>query len=180
MAKKLLIIEDDTALAGVLVRRMTKQGFDCRQCHDASQGLLLARQFRPTHVLLDMKLAQENGLKLISPLRQLLPDVVMVLLTGYASIATAVEAIRLGADNYLAKPVDTQTLLNALLTTAVDSEVEPLTEEPLSPKRLEWEHIQQVLNANSGNVSATARQLGMHRRTLQRKLLKKPTADHRD
>ncbi|MGS0677357.1 response regulator transcription factor [Shewanella sp. 0m-4] len=180
MTNKLLIIEDDTALASVLARRLTKQGFECRQSHDASQGLLLARQFRPTHVLLDMKLEQENGLKLISPIRQLLPNVVMVLLTGYASIATAVEAIRLGADNYLAKPVDTQTLLNALSATAVENGSEPLTEEPLSPKRLEWEHIQQVLNANNGNVSGTARQLGMHRRTLQRKLLKKPTADHRE
>ncbi|ABV85881.1 response regulator transcription factor [Shewanella pealeana] len=179
MNNKLLIIEDDTALANVLARRMTKQGFECQQCHDASQGLLLARQFRPTHVLLDMKLEQENGLKLISPLRQLLPDVTMVLLTGYASIATAVEAIRLGADNYLAKPVDTQTLLSALSVTSFDNDMDPLVEEPLSPKRLEWEHIQQVLNVNRGNVSATARQLGMHRRTLQRKLLKKPTADHR-
>ena len=176
---KLLIIEDDIALASVLVRRMTKQGFECQQCHDATQGLLLARQFRPSHILLDMKLEQDNGLKLISPLRQLLPNVIMVLLTGYASIATAVEAIRLGADNYLAKPVDTQTLLNALSVTSTEAKIEPLVEEPLSPKRLEWEHIQQVLTANNGNVSATARQLGMHRRTLQRKLLKKPTADHR-
>ena len=176
---RLLIIEDDVALAAILTRRMTKQGFECQQCHDASQGLLLARQFIPTHVLLDMKLEQENGLKLISPLRQLLPNVTMVLLTGYASIATAVEAIRLGADNYLAKPVDTQTLLNALSVAPDDSVVEALLEEPLSAKWLEWEHIQQVLTANSGNVSATARQLGMHRRTLQRKLLKKPVVDHR-
>ncbi|WP_108944636.1 response regulator transcription factor [Shewanella halifaxensis] len=176
---KLLIIEDDMALASVLVRRMTKQGFECQQCHDATQGLLLARQFKPSHILLDMKLEQDNGLKLISPLRQLLPNVVMVLLTGYASIATAVEAIRLGADNYLAKPVDTQTLLNALSAVPSEASLQPLVEEPLSPKRLEWEHIQQVLTANNGNVSATARQLGMHRRTLQRKLLKKPTADHR-
>lgn len=177
--KRLLIIEDDVALAAILTRRMSKQGFECQQCHDASQGLLLARQFKPTHVLLDMKLEQENGLKLISPLRQLLPNVIMVLLTGYASIATAVEAIRLGADNYLAKPVDTQTLLNALSVTPVDSIVEAFQEEPLSAKRVEWEHIQQVLTANRGNVSATARQLGMHRRTLQRKLLKKPVVDHR-
>ncbi|MCL1094025.1 response regulator transcription factor [Shewanella kaireitica] len=176
---RLLIIEDDVALAAILTRRMSKQGFECQQCHDASQGLLLARQFKPTHVLLDMKLEQENGLKLISPLRQLLPNVIMVLLTGYASIATAVEAIRLGADNYLAKPVDTQTLLNALSVTPADTVVEALQEQPLSAKRVEWEHIQQVLTANNGNVSATARQLGMHRRTLQRKLLKKPVVDHR-
>ncbi|MDB2386854.1 response regulator [Shewanella sp.] len=177
---RLLIIEDDVALAALLARRMSKQGFECQQCHDVSQGLLLAHQFKPTHVLLDMKLEQDNGLKLIAPLRKLLPKVTMVLLTGYASIATAVEAIRLGADNYLTKPVDSQTLFHALSVTAADLAMNTaLEEEPLSPKRLEWEHIQQVLTANSGNVSATARQLGMHRRTLQRKLLKKPVMDHR-
>ncbi|WP_394201444.1 response regulator transcription factor [Shewanella waksmanii] len=174
LSQKLLIIEDDVALAGVLARRMGKHGFECQCSHDASQGLLLARQFKPSHILLDMKLAQDNGLAMIAPLRQLLPDVVMVLLTGYASIATAVEAIRLGADNYLAKPADTQTLLNALNVRPNELADVELDDAPLSPKRLEWEHIQQVLTANGGNVSATARQLGMHRRTLQRKLLKKP------
>lgn len=173
--KTLLIIEDDLAFAGVLARRLTRYGFECHQAHNATQGLLFARQFLPTHILLDMKLAEDNGLTLIEPLRQRLPDVLMVLLTGYASIATAVEAIRMGADNYLAKPVDTPTLLNALHAVQADSHTSVLDEEPLNPKRLEWEHIQQVLTANSGNVSATARQLGMHRRTLQRKLLKKPT-----
>ncbi|ABV38673.1 two component transcriptional regulator, fis family [Shewanella sediminis HAW-EB3] len=178
-SKKLLIIEDDLALAGVLARRLTRQGFECQQAHDVTQGLLLARQFQPSHILLDMKLDEDNGLSLIEPLRKSLPDVTMVLLTGYASIATAVEAIRMGADNYLAKPVDTQTLLRALDTAPVDMDVKSVDEVPLNPKRVEWEHIQQVLNANKGNVSATARQLGMHRRTLQRKLLKKPAVDHR-
>lgn len=176
---KLLIIEDDQALSSTLARRLTKQGFECVQCHDVSNGLLMARQFMPSHILLDMKIADHNGLTLIKPLRQYLPKVKMVLLTGYASIATAVEAIRLGADNYLAKPVDTQTLLNAL-AAEVEPEVQAeFTEQPLSPKRLEWEHIQQVLANNNGNVSETARVLGMHRRTLQRKLLKKPVADNR-
>ena len=173
---KLLIIEDDLAFAGVLARRLSRHGFECQQAHDATQGLLLARQFQPSHILLDMKLAEDNGLVLIEPLRLHLPNVLMVLLTGYASIATAVEAIRMGADNYLAKPVDTQTLLNALNATPVDMASSVIDEEPLNPKRLEWEHIQQVLNANKGNVSATARRLGMHRRTLQRKLLKKPVS----
>lgn len=177
--KKLLIIEDDHALASILERRLTRHGFNCRLTHDASDVLLVAREFRPSHILLDMKLAEANGLSLIVPLRNLLPKVMMVLLTGYASIATAVEAIRLGADNYLAKPVDTQTLLAAL---DMDTQSHLLQEDeiddsPLNPKRLEWEHIQQVLNANQGNVSATARQLGMHRRTLQRKLLKKPVSE---
>lgn len=179
---RLLIIEDDLALASVLDRRMSRHGFSCLQAHNASQALLEARQFKPSHILLDMKLEEDNGLRLISPLRQNLPDVVMVLLTGYASIATAVEAIRLGADNYLAKPVDTATLLNALTDNKIKADrddIHELDEQPMTPKRLEWEHIQQVLNLNKGNVSETARQLGMHRRTLQRKLLKKPTLDNR-
>ncbi|QYJ78504.1 response regulator transcription factor [Shewanella acanthi] len=176
--KRLLIIEDDQALAAILARRLTRHGFECRLCHDASQAVAQAEVFSPSHILLDMKLAQANGLSLIAPLRKLLPKVVMVLLTGFASIATAVEAIRLGADNYLAKPVDTQTLLNALEMEIQSSVSEDeIDDSPLNPKRLEWEHIQQVLNANQGNVSATARQLGMHRRTLQRKLLKKPVGE---
>ncbi|WP_282167318.1 response regulator transcription factor [Shewanella japonica] len=178
---KLLIIEDDQALSSTLARRLTKQGFECAQCDDASEGLLMARQFNPSHILLDMKIAEQNGLTLIKPLRLLLPKVKLVLLTGYASIATAVEAIRLGADNYLAKPVDTQTLMNALNAQIEDEDraQTEFTEQPLSPKRLEWEHIQQVLVNNNGNISETARVLGMHRRTLQRKLLKKPVADNR-
>ncbi len=139
----------------------------------------MAQEFAPSHILLDMKLAQANGLRLIVPLRRAHPQVVMVLLTGFASIATAVEAVRLGADNYLAKPVDTQTLLGAfeIAPIADETHADPVDDSPLHPKRLEWEHIQQVLNANQGNVSATARQLGMHRRTLQRKLLKKPVGE---
>ena len=176
---RLLIIEDDLALATVLVRRLSRQGFECQTCQDASQSLLVARHFNPSHILLDMKLAEHNGLLLIKPLRQQLPNVNMVLLTGFASIATAVEAIRLGADNYLAKPVDTQTLLNAFKVEPHAPTLNTIAEQPLNPKRLEWEHIQQVLATNNGNVSETARQLGMHRRTLQRKLLKKPTADNR-
>jgi two-component system response regulator RegA len=176
---KLLIIEDDLALSAILARRLGNNGFECKTCHHASDSLLMARQFVPTHIVLDMKLADHNGLSLIKPLRQLLPHVHMVLLTGFASIATAVEAIRLGADNYLAKPVDTQTLLNALSVTAETTTYDAIGEQPLTPKRVEWEHIQQVLANNNGNVSETARQLGMHRRTLQRKLLKKPTADNR-
>ncbi|MBB1270964.1 response regulator transcription factor [Shewanella sp. SR44-3] len=178
--KRLLIIEDDQALAAILSRRMARHGFECQQSYDASDALLTARHFQPSHILLDMKLAKDNGLNLIVPLRNLLPQTMMVLLTGYASIATAVEAMRLGANNYLAKPVDTHTLLTALeagdnqSSLNEDNQEDTLDDLPLSPKRLEWEHIQQVLNANQGNVSETARQLGMHRRTLQRKLLKKP------
>jgi two-component system response regulator RegA len=96
-------------------------------------------------------------------------------LTGFASIATAVEAIKLGADDYLSKPVDSQTLLAALNNCRVNSvDVDANSEDTLSAEQVEWQHIQQVLKANQGNISATARQLSMHRRTLQRKLQKRP------
>ena len=120
-----------------------------------------------------MRLGDDNGLMLIKPLRNLLENTHIVLLTGFASIATAVEAMRLGANDYLTKPIDMATLLKALnnktseLQTSIDDAV-------MSPERLEWEHIQQVLHSNDGNISVTARQLNMHRRTLQRKLQKKP------
>ena len=174
--KKLLIIEDDKSLAQILQRRLSNHGFDVEMCHDKTQALLKARQWQPSHILLDMKLDSDNGLSLIQPLKQTVPNSVLVLLTGFASIATAVEAIRLGADNYLAKPADTQTLLQALTMESADIDELIEAEQPMSTKRLEWEHIQQVLTANNGNVSATARQLGMHRRSLQRKLAKKPSA----
>ncbi|MBV7315283.1 response regulator transcription factor [Shewanella sp. NIFS-20-20] len=170
---KLLIIEDDIPLANVLQRRLSGQGFECHHVDCCELALSEARLWQPSHILLDMKIGRGCGLDLIPLLRTSLPKVHLVLLTGYASIATAVEAIRQGADNYLAKPVDTATLVNALLPGGVSAIALP-AENALSPKRVEWEHIQQVLTSNQGNVSATARQLGMHRRTLQRKLLKKP------
>ena len=170
---KLLIIEDDINLASTLARRLTKQGFTCDVAHNQSDALLRARQLVPDSILLDMRLGDDNGLMLIKPLRNLLENTHIVLLTGFASIATAVEAMRLGANDYLTKPIDMATLLKALnnekseLQTSIDDAV-------MSPERLEWEHIQQVLHSNDGNISVTARQLNMHRRTLQRKLQKKP------
>ena len=170
---KLLIIEDDINLASTLARRLTKQGFICDVAHNQSDALLRARQIVPDSILLDMRLGDDNGLMLIKPLRNLLENTHIVLLTGFASIATAVEAMRLGANDYLTKPIDMATLLKALnnekseLQTSIDDAV-------MSPERLEWEHIQQVLHSNNGNISVTARQLNMHRRTLQRKLQKKP------
>lgn len=172
----LLIVEDDEVFSSTLARRMTNKGFQCVTAANVSDALLLCHQHRPDYVLLDMKLENESGLALIKPVRNLLPRAKIVLLTGFASIATAVDAIKLGADDYLSKPIDTQTLLAALAGKKVDAVSEPKCEplDTLSAERAEWEHIQQVLKFNDGNVSATARQLSMHRRTLQRKLQKKP------
>jgi two-component system response regulator RegA len=173
VTRKLFIIEDDQVLANVLSRRLSQQQFTCAICSEVSEALLRARIEKPQYILLDMKLGHASGLQLIKPLRAILPYSRIILLTGYASIATAVDAIKLGADDYLAKPVDTQTVVRALLGRSV--EVTNVLEPVLTPEEVEWQHIQQVLKYNNGNISATARQLGMHRRTLQRKLQKSPT-----
>lgn len=176
--KNLLIVEDDVIFANTLKRRLTKHGFDCCHVETNSEALLACHRHQPDYVLLDMKLSQETTLNIITPIRQLRPQSRIILLTGFASIATAVDAIKLGADDYLTKPVDTQTLLAALNESkageiATSSDVDG---ETLSAEQVQWEHIQQVLKANDGNISATARQLSMHRRTLQRKLQKRPQA----
>lgn len=177
--KELLLVEDDTIFANTLTRRLTKHGFNCVHVDSNSDALLACHRHKPDYILLDMKLAQETTLGIITPLRKLRPESRIILLTGFASIATAVDAIKLGADDYLSKPLDTQTLLAALseskastIITDVDTDG-----ETLSTEQVEWQHIQQVLKANDGNISATARQLSMHRRTLQRKLQKKPHND---
>jgi len=174
---KLLIVEDDIVFANTLKRRLEKHGFDCEHVDNNNDALLACHRFMPDYILLDMKLAQESTLNIITPIRKLRPNGRIILLTGFASIATAVDAIKLGADDYLTKPVDTKTLIAALnnshvAAVATDTDIEP--EQTLSAEQVEWQHIQQVLKFNQGNISATARQLSMHRRTLQRKLQKKP------
>ncbi|MCF2856104.1 response regulator [Pseudoalteromonas sp. SMS1] len=169
---KLLIIEDDIAFSNTLARRMAKMGFDCQCVNVESEIIDTCLQFAPNFVLLDMKLEHGSGLHYIAKIRETLPECKLVLLTGFASIATAVEAIKLGADDYLTKPADTKLIAKKLLGENV--EVQSCFESTMSPERLEWEHIQQTLQANGGNVSETARQLNMHRRTLQRKLQKRP------
>lgn len=173
--KKLLIVEDDIVLAKTIKRRMEQHGFEVFNCFTASEALLACHRHMPEYVLLDMKLEHDSGLALIKPIRNLLSEAKIVLLTGFASITTAVDAIKLGADNYLAKPVDTKTLLSTLqdnCSAPIENQV--IEETVLSAEQVEWQHIQQVLKVNNGNISATARQLSMHRRTLQRKLQKKP------
>ncbi|AOT10488.1 response regulator transcription factor [Pseudoalteromonas luteoviolacea] len=171
---KLLIIEDDVAFSNTLARRMSKMGFECQVVNYELDIFSQCSNFVPDYVLLDMKLERSSGLQHIAKIREILPNCKLVLLTGFASIATAVEAIKLGADDYLTKPADTKLISKKLLGEAVS--IEDSFESTMSPERLEWEHIQQTLQANDGNVSETARQLNMHRRTLQRKLQKKPVS----
>lgn len=178
-SKQLLIIEDDDAFATVLARRLARHGFNAQVANSTQEGLNLANSLVPNFVLLDMKVGDNNGIHILPELRALLPDARIILLTGYASIATAVDAIKAGADDYLAKPIDSASLLNALDSQSKSeqtSDSQHSITTRMSTARLEWEHIQQVLKSNDGNISVTARALGMHRRTLQRKLAKKPQA----
>lgn len=171
--KTLVVIEDEQAFADILVVRLSRQGYQCQHAADIATGLDLTASLRPNFIVVDMKIGNQNSLAYLSQLRALVPDARIILLTGYASIATAVEAIKNGADDYLAKPVDTQSLLAVLEGKKPQQQQESI----MSSARLEWEHIQQALKVNDGNISLTAKQLGMHRRTLQRKLLKKPKAE---
>ncbi|MCW5625988.1 MAG: response regulator transcription factor [Burkholderiales bacterium] len=171
-SRRLLIVDDDTTFGAVLARAMGRRGFDVALAVDAESALASARHDVPTHAVVDLRMPGPSGLTLIPTLKSLDPTMRIVVLTGYASIATAVEAIKLGATQYLAKPVDADQIVTAF----GDDDVQPdvtVRAQPLSVDRLEWEHIQKVLAEHQGNVSATARSLGMHRRTLQRKLGKR-------
>ena len=172
-ATRLLIIDDDEFFCQVTARAMMRRGYEVEVARDEAQALSVARSHRPELITLDLKLEQSSGLKLLPELIALLPDTRIVVLTGYSSIATAVEAIKLGAVNYLCKPADADEILNAFNREGGDPAAE-ISDNPPSVNRLTWEHIQKVLNEHDGNISSTARALGMHRRTLQRKLQKRP------
>lgn len=176
-----LLVDDDPLYLRTLQRSLARRGITTRIATDAGQALALASEQAPAFVLLDLKLGQESGLTLIQPLRSLRSDMRILLVTGYASIATAVEAIKLGADDYLPKPASLPVILRALgLAEESDGEETGIAEVPdaMTPiSRLEWEHIQQALLETDGNISAAARLLGMHRRSLQRKLTKRPSPE---
>lgn len=173
MPSTILIIDDDLTFSAVLSRSLTRRGFSTLTAHDGETALNLASSENIQRVILDLNLNGVSGLSLIQPLLSVNPDCRIVVLTGYGSIATAVEAVKRGATQYLAKPIEIEAILAAFED---DDSREPslAPDEPLSMDRLEWEHIQRVLKEHEGNVSATARALKMHRRTLQRKLTKHP------
>jgi two-component system response regulator RegA len=182
MGRTILIIEDDKTFSATLMRALIRRGYVALAADGADAALSLARSAAPDWIVLDLNLGGSSGLSLIPQLRECRPDARIVVLTGYASIATAVDSIKLGAVQYLAKPVDVDTLLRAFSHTlqeaaeSVEGSALPatLSAAPMSVERMEWEHIQRVLREQGGNISATARALKMHRRTLQRKLLKRP------
>lgn len=172
-----LLVDDDELYLRTLQRSLQKRGLETVLALSFNDALVAAQVHEPDFALIDLRLGETSGLGLIDPLRQVREDMRILLVTGYASIATAVEAIKRGADNYLPKPVTAEAIVRALADES-DSKPEPQsTMVPLA--RLEWEHIQQALNDTNGNVSAAARLLGMHRRSLQRKLAKKPGPERR-
>ena len=174
--RRVILIDDDAVFTRVLSRALSAREFQVQVANDGPSALALVREHKPDHAVLDLKLGEENGLALIPDLLAAHAGLRILLLTGYASIATAVEAIKRGAHDYLAKPVDADQVVAALLGTREDVATDVTELEVHTPplRRLEWEHIQRVLTEHEGNISATARALGMHRRTLQRKLQKRP------
>lgn len=175
---RLLLAEDDAVFAGVMARALRARGFEVDAVANAADAMRLAREHRHAYAVVDLKLGDDNGLELIATLHAAVPAMRVLLLTGYASIATAVEAIKRGARDYLAKPVDADAVVRALLDEdAHDAEVVDVPDTPLRLSRVEWEHIQRTLYECGGNVSEAARRLGMHRRTLQRKLGKHPVRE---
>jgi two-component system response regulator RegA len=169
----LLLVDDDATFRTVLAEAFEKRGYAVRAAHDVPSGLAAVADDPPEYAVIDLKMPGPSGLELVQKLKQLDENTRIVMLTGYASIATAVEAIKLGATHYLAKPADADEILAALHRAGGDAAL-PVGPKPLSVARLEWEHIQKVLSECQGNISETARRLGMHRRTLQRKLAKRP------
>ncbi len=171
----LLLVDDDEVFCQVLCQALEKRGFAVTVAHSVEQALPLIQHYPPEYAVVDLKMGGASGLTLIQALHELDPATRIVVLTGYASIATAVEAVKLGATQYLSKPANADEIVAAFGHHA--SADFPLNTQPPSVERLEWEHIQRVLQEHQGNISATARALNMHRRTLQRKLSKRPATE---
>jgi two-component system response regulator RegA len=169
----LLLVDDDEIYVTVLARALARRGFDVRVAGSVEEALDAALCSLPEYAVIDLKLPDGSGLKLLSGLRALDAQIRVVVLTGHGSIPTAVEAVKLGATYYLTKPAAVDDLVAAFERDAGDDNV-PVSDKPMSIGRVEWEHINHVLREQRGNVSATARALSMHRRTLQRKLAKHP------
>jgi two-component system, response regulator RegA len=169
--RSLLLVDDDAPLRRSLTRALERRGFEVLAAEGLAEAEEHARRRRPEFAVLDMRLAEGSGLDLVHTLRTLRPDVRIVIVTGYGNIATAVAAIKAGAVDYLAKPVDADDVVNALLRSGEG--LPPPPDNPMSADRVRWEHIQRVFEQCQRNVSETARRLNMHRRTLQRILNKR-------
>ena len=180
LARSVLIVEDDTVLRQRLARAFRDRGYEVREAPDYDNAIESARRDTPEFVVVDLRMPGRSGLDVIRDVKALDPTTTAVVLTGYGSIATALEAVKLGATNYLTKPADVDQIIAAFggASTAPDPAGENPSDGPESVPslaRVEWEHINRVLSDCGGNVSKAARLLGLHRRSLQRKLSKFPT-----
>jgi len=169
--RNLLIVEDDKSFLQRLARAMEARGFQVTTAETVAEGLKQVEKMPPAFAVVDMRLADGNGLDVISALKHRRPDARAIILTGYGNIATAVNAVKIGAVDYLAKPADADEVVAALL--AIEGRKVQPPEHPMSADRVRWEHIQRIYELCGRNVSETARQLNMHRRTLQRILAKR-------
>jgi two-component system response regulator RegA len=169
--RTLLLVEDDKSFLVRLARALEGRGFIVTTAESVAEGLLQVEKAPPAYAVVDMRLADGNGLDVIFALKKRRPEARSIVLTGYGNIATAVNAVKLGAVDYLAKPADADDVVNALL--AIEGRVAVPPENPMSADRVRWEHIQRVYELCNRNVSETARRLNMHRRTLQRILAKR-------
>ena len=175
-ATRYLIADDDAPFRARLARALRSRGLEVAEAESAEDAVSAAKSFRPERAVIDLRLGEGSGLELISALRSEHPDLVCVVLTGYGSISTALEAVRRGARHYLTKPVDADDVLHAFERGFEDGTPVAADAPSSAPSlhRVEWEHIQRVLGDCGGNVSQAARTLGLHRRTLQRKLATLP------
>src|SRR6201995_89983 len=169
--RSLLIVEDDKSFLQRLARAMETRGFTVTTAETVADGLHQVEKVAPAFAVVDMRLADGNGLDVISALKRRRPDARAIILTGYGNIATAVNAVKLGAVDYLSKPVDAEDVVAALL--ALEGRKAEPPENPMSADRVRWEHIQRIYELCGRNVSETARRLNMPRRTLQRILAKR-------
>jgi two-component system response regulator RegA len=169
--RSLLIVEDDKPFQQRLARAMEGRGFTVTTAGSVADGLTQLENYSPAFAVVDMRLEDGNGLDVISALKRRRPDARAIILTGYGNIATAVNAVKLGAVDYLSKPIDADDVVAALLT--LDGRKAEPPENPMSADRVRWEHIQRIYELCGRNVSETARRLNMHRRTLQRILAKR-------
>lgn len=172
---KLLLVDDDEVFCHTLTQALQRRGYDVSSTHNLRCTTQLKQDCLPQFAIIDLYLGKDSGLDIIQYLLKRKPDIKIVVLTGFASISTAVESIKLGAIHYLTKPVMVDEILNAFNGNN-NINTKPQT-QPMSIKRMEWEHIHRVLANNDGNISKAARAMKMHRRTLQRKLQKKPVKE---
>lgn len=173
--KKLLIVDDDDILRSRMKRAMQRRGFVVFEGDGYETAIEIAHQYQPDYAVLDLKMPGRNGIDILKDIVEILPQLKAVMLTGYGSIANAVEAVKLGAINYMTKPADADEICRALGFDIAVVEAKPVEQESFGTQSLaeaQWEHIQRVLADCNGNISQAARQLDIPRRTLQRKLKK--------